>query len=57
MVERMCRVHSFLNTIKGYSGSQIIVPEKWKLKDEITGEFVSIAGFWPVWQVLLLLLR
>jgi hypothetical protein len=38
---------------KGYPGSQIIVPENRKLKDEY-GEFVSIAGFWPFRRVLLL---
>jgi hypothetical protein len=42
----MWRVHScFLRTSKGYPFE--IVPKNRKLKDEY-GEFVHIAGFWPV---------
>jgi hypothetical protein len=37
----------FSRTIQRLPGSQIIVPENRKLKDEYW-EFVSIAGFWPV---------
>jgi hypothetical protein len=49
MVRRMWRVHScFSRTIQRLPGFANYCSGKPEVKKMSTGEFVSIAGFWPV---------